>query len=76
MGLEETNSGGSPTLSDREFSGGVFRGAGVSEHHFDCVVGRAVTSTRFERAFLKHPDTRRFGEFGNSTADERLFTGR
>jgi hypothetical protein len=76
MGLEETNSRGSPTLSDLEFSGGVFRGAGVSEHHFDWVVGQAVTSTRFERAFFKHPDRRRFGEFGEGAADERLFPGR
>jgi hypothetical protein len=40
---EETDSGRSLSLSGLEFSSGVFRGAGVSRHRFDCVDGQAVS---------------------------------
>jgi hypothetical protein len=75
MGLEETNSSGSQSLSDLEFSDGVFRGAGVSEHHFDCVVGRAVTSTRSERAFLKHRTRAGLASSGTTQPTRGRFQG-
>jgi hypothetical protein len=76
-GPEETNSGGSPSLSGLEFSIGVFLGAGVSRHHFDCVDGQAVSLDEFgAQRFRKHRTRRRFGELGNGAAEATPSTGR